>query len=650
MNRWLRSKGLGGIAFLVIAALVAGGLGWVTRVVLHLEQAQREARAQEEQYTRLRLAMWRLDSRVLPVLAREDSRPYNHFSALYAPSLALTLTATPQQPQPAWTACAPGTVLEPSPLLRVDLPDWVLLHFQSDAQSVWSSPQVLTDGLARQLAASNDQVPLENCTSERKQLLGELRQTLSFPLLVAEVRKRANVPPLNAPTLPESSPQVADNGKDWKPQQQDLPSTGQQSADQPQGQLANLQALNRMEYQKRGSIRDQTFNDVQSSKSPIVDPSALGNTDRNGADWLDKKNYKQEPTVVRVGAMVPLWLSCGGQERLIAARLVRVGQKEICQGIVLDWSLLQGLLVAEVSDLFPQARVLPVHDAQPPHPERTMTALPVELDPGPAPAVAAETWTPLRIGLALAWAAAGIALLAVGLGGWSLLDLSERRIRFVSAVTHELRTPLTTLRLYLDMLTGGMIQDEQQKADYLHTLNAETDRLNRLVGNVLDFSRLENQKPLLVKSAIAVADLLEQVRLTWQGRCQDAGKELVVDNEAGEVTVETDVDLVQQVLGNLVDNAIKYSKAADDCRIWLRARAAGDRWQLEVQDHGPGVPPAEQRSIFRPFRRGRGVEATAGGVGLGLALARRWSRLLGGRLFLAPHQAGGACFRLDLPR
>src|SRR5204863_3259237 len=115
---------------------------------------------------------------------------------------------------------------------------------------------------------------------------------------------------------------------------------------------------------------------------------------------------------------------------------------------------------------------------------------PVQLVPATAPAPVDPGWTLLRIGLALAWTAALVALLAVGLGGWSLLDLSERRIRFVSAVTHELRTPLTTLRLYLDMLTGGLVTEPKQREEYLHTLHQETERLNRLVGNVLDFSRL----------------------------------------------------------------------------------------------------------------------------------------------------------------
>jgi signal transduction histidine kinase len=295
----------------------------------------------------------------------------------------------------------------------------------------------------------------------------------------------------------------------------------------------------------------------------------------------------------------------------------------------------------------------PILDGVAPNPERSLTALPVELDPGPPetlPVVASGT--SLRLGLALAWAAALVALLAVGLGGWSLIDLSERRIRFVSAVTHELRTPMTTLRLYLDMLTGGLVKEEKQKDEYLHTLNAETDRLNRLIGNVLDYSRLENQRPKLNRARADLGELLEQVRSTWQGRCQDAGKELLVENEAGPGAVlETDVGFVQQILGNLIDNACKYSREAADRRVWVRARRAGERrLVLEVEDRGPGVPARDCRSIFRPFRRGRDADVTAGGVGLGLALAQRWARLLGGRLSLRGGSEGvGACFRLELP-
>jgi signal transduction histidine kinase len=395
------------------------------------------------------------------------------------------------------------------------------------------------------------------------------------------------------------------------------------------------------------------------------DPDAAQiNMSRNGADWLfrnsvdnARKGARHNVQVdVELSAMVPLWLTAvDGQERLVLARVVKVGDREACQGILLNDGRLRELLAGEVNDLFPGAEILPVHDDLPPaeRASRRMTTLPFQLDPGPAALrTPAAGWTPLRIGLTLAWAAALVALSAVGLGGWSLLDLSERRIGFVSAVTHELRTPLTTLRLYLDMLTGGLVKGEQQREEYLHTLRAETERLNRLVGNVLDYSRLENRGPRLARTTVRLTDLLEQVRETWQGRCQDAGKELVLENalDAGALLC-TDVELVQQVLCNLLDNACKYSRGAADGHVWLRARREGEaRVVLEVEDRGPGVPARERRAIFRPFRRGRSAEVTAGGVGLGLALARRWASVLGGSLCLRCGAEGaGACFQFVLP-
>jgi signal transduction histidine kinase len=350
--------------------------------------------------------------------------------------------------------------------------------------------------------------------------------------------------------------------------------------------------------------------------------------------------------------LVGLWLPTRKGERLVALRLVRIEAKEICQGIVLDGPQLLELLAGEVQDLLPDARVVPVHPGRAALPDHAMTALPLQLDTTavhlPSPPLG---WTPLRFGLCLAWTAALVALLAVGLGGWSLIGLSQRRIRFVSAVTHELRTPLTTLRLYLDMLLSGMVREDSQRAEYLQTLHEETERLNRLVGNVLDFARLENDRgPQPALAPVSVGAVLDATRQAWQARCDGAAKELVVDMSAANARLVTDAALLQQVLGNLIDNACKYSREAADRRVWLRARAESGRVVFEVEDRGPGVPVRERRAIFRAFRRGRAADVTAGGVGLGLALARQWAALLGGRLTLctgAP--TGGACFRVELP-
>ena len=222
--------------------------------------------------------------------------------------------------------------------------------------------------------------------------------------------------------------------------------------------------------------------------------------------------------------MRPVWLpSAERPEYLLMVRGAKAGGKPVFQGFVIDWPMLQTMLRDEVADLFPDSRLVPLPPGEPPHPDRAMTALPVEFDPvmdelpDHAPPVDPVTlepagWTPLRIGLTFAWAAVLVALIAVGLGGWSLLDLSERRIRFVSAVTHELRTPLTTLRLYLDLLSSGMVSDEKQKTEYLTTLNAEADRLHRLIGNVLDFARLEKSRPAVEKRPTDVADSARPAR------------------------------------------------------------------------------------------------------------------------------------------
>ena len=181
---------------------------------------------------------------------------------------------------------------------------------------------------------------------------------------------------------------------------------------------------------------------------------------------------------------------------------------------------------------------------------------------------------------------------AVWLGGWSLIDLSERRIRFVSAVTHELRTPLTSLRLYLDMLTTGMVKDEEQKQQYLTTLSHESNRLNQLIENVLDFAKLEKRAGTAVIAPTPVAEVVESIRESWTERLAADGKELVIVSTAtpGQL-VKTDARVAQQVISNLIDNARKYSPGAADPRIWLWVKPAGRMHHLRSGRSRAGHPP-----------------------------------------------------------
>jgi signal transduction histidine kinase len=644
MTAWLRGKSGGMVGFAAISVLVAGGLGWATRAALQLEREQAAQQATAEHAERLRLAMWRLDSRIRAILAREDARPFNHYSAIFAPPVAIDTSCNPTPP---------GSVLEPSPLLEAELPPWMLLHFQTDERG-WESPQVPSPTLGRWLKARPGALSLTNVTSARRQLLADLSRDVPPASLIAHARKHAGEARQRDRVVLARQQVVVDGMNNTLQDARNIDTWG--------------------DFASRGGRQSKLFYEMRNNSQRVAKDVAMLNFSRNGEEWLQAGQAQQlaaNPTYfmaqappgghtrrlpfsaevnVSMSPLVGLWLpTTRGADRLVAMRFVRLEEKDACQGILLDGGQLAGLLAEEVRDLFPEAAVVPAGETSAESVAAMMTTLPLRLDPGEAPTPAEPGFTPLRIGLTLAWAAALLALGAVGLGGWSLLDLSERRIRFVSAVTHELRTPLTTLRLYLDMMLGGMVRDEGQRADYLRTLEAETDRLTRLVGNVLDFSRLESQRPRLTLTATSVAEVLGRAESDWRGRCANAGKALVVENDAGAAPLHTDAGLLGQILANLIDNACKYSREAADPHLWLRGRREGGLVVFEVEDRGPGVPAGERRVIFRPFRRGRASDATTGGVGLGLALAERWAGLLGGRLVLSSRQEVGACFRVELP-
>ena len=637
MSQWLRSKRGGALAFMVVAGLVSSGLGWLTATTLRLEREGQEGQARAQEFERLRLALWRLDSLLAPVLAREDSRPFQDYSAMFAPVALLKSDGAGMQP---------GSIFEPSPLLTEPLPDWMLLHFQVDAAGKWKSPQVLPDTLAKRMASSPSALGLVNRTPARGELLSSLSAQLPALELLALVQ--------------------AESGSLTRQNFALLANTNELNANQAYSQMSQQQAVNPAEFGRdllNRSMLQNPYNAINSAGQQGQSPKAANvfvetptiPQEQSKSSKAGSSNASAGRIVsVSLGSMTPFWNKCGNKsEQLLFMRTAKIENLEICQGVLLDWPQLAARLRQEVQDLFPDVTFHPVSDVQSPQFERTLATLPVLLDPGASSAAESQGgWSAVRFGLVLAWAAAVVALTAVALGGWSLLDLSERRFRFVSAVTHELRTPLTTLRLYLDMLAGGLIHEEKQKQEYLQTLNAEADRLNRLVGNVLDFSLLENQKPRLLLAQTGVRTMLEETVQSWKGRCQEAGMELMlVESEELARSVTTDARLVQQVLGNLIDNACKYCREASDRRILLRATScAGNRLALEVEDRGPGIPMLERRSIFRAFQRGKGTEVVTGGVGLGLALAQRWAKLLGGSLILNPSPSqSGACFRLEIP-
>jgi signal transduction histidine kinase len=601
-----RSRCVAMVVYLSIAALVAGGLAWATRQALELEHADT-----------IRLALWRLDSRIFPVLAREDSRPVAHYESLYPPVPALDRKGK-QIPL--------GAVLVPSPLLNAELPDWLALHFVIDAKNGWRSPQVPDDALAERLKATPAGISIINATPARRERLHELSAQMPVADWFGETQPEA-------PTQPAQT-QIADTA----------PAVRGRAA-KPNSAPAEQWLEN--ESQARGQQQTAVLKEgkyFEGNNAAIVN--------RMDADLLFKDSAAAKTftcsTATTIDDMKPQWRrGRNGADYLLYLRHVESDSPVFVQGVAFDWPKLREVLLDQIRDLLPDAKLTPPDDSI----DRgyAMNALPVVLVGGDAPMTVFPLNSPLRWGLVFAWGAALIALGVVALTGWSLLDLSERRFRFVTAVTHELRTPMTTLRLYLDMLTGGMVHEEKQRGEYLNTLHGEADRLHRLIGNVLDFARLERQQPIVNRRPLPVSELIETLRNEWEGHCKAAGKELTLDiGESLPSEIKTDPDLCRQLIGNLLDNACKYSAGATDPRVWLRAHSDNGHIVFEVEDKGPGVPSRESRSVFRAFRRGQAAMTTAGGVGLGLALADRWAKLLGGHLSLKSGN-GGACFQFVHP-
>lgn len=220
---------------------------------------------------------------------------------------------------------------------------------------------------------------------------------------------------------------------------------------------------------------------------------------------------------------------------------------------------------------------------------------------------------------------------------------------FVANVSHELKTPLTTIRLYADLLAQGRVREEAKRSAYLETIGQETQRLARLVGNVLDFSRLEQGKKKYEQAEFDIAAELRRLADTHAPRLAEAGLRLVAEGP-DRLTVASDRDAVEQIVLNLLDNACKYAAGGGEVTLTFSSKPAGGGACVTVADRGPGVPAEQRERIFEKFHRvDDRLTAEKGGAGLGLSIARQLARGLGGDLMCRDREGGGAEFVLTIP-
>lgn len=249
----------------------------------------------------------------------------------------------------------------------------------------------------------------------------------------------------------------------------------------------------------------------------------------------------------------------------------------------------------------------------------------------------------------------GSFVIAILLGGSLLLwqaHSNQRDARqktsFVSNVSHELKTPLTTIRMYAELLGENRITDRAKQQHYLQTIIRESQRLTRLVNNVLDFSRLEQGHKNFSRVEIDLAALVNRVLDGQLPRIEDAGLRLTRQIPGTKILLESDRDALEQIVLNLVDNAIKYAAQGKVLAVELQPQNGG--WRLRIMDNGPGIPAAHRRQVFDKFHRvDASLTTRQQGSGLGLSIARQLAEGLGGSLSLCPHHEGGACFELFLP-
>jgi signal transduction histidine kinase len=256
----------------------------------------------------------------------------------------------------------------------------------------------------------------------------------------------------------------------------------------------------------------------------------------------------------------------------------------------------------------------------------------------------------------LAWVA--VTLAAVLVAGFYLMyrfgagqmRLARQQQDFVSAVSHELKTPLTSIRMYGEMLKAGWADDAKRQTyyDYIHS---ESERLSRLIENVLQLARLTRNTQRFDLKSVTVAELVDLARSKVATQVERAGFSLVVRNETPEGTaVVVDVDCAVQIFINLVDNALKFSGGAAEKKVELAARRSSDGSVLvTVRDYGPGVPKTQLKRIFELFYRAENeLTRDTVGTGIGLALVRQLAAAMGARVD-ARNCEPGAEFRIEFP-
>ncbi|HEU4614891.1 MAG TPA: HAMP domain-containing sensor histidine kinase [Kofleriaceae bacterium] len=584
------------------------------------------------------------------LIAREVRRPYFHYQNLmHDPKASL------------------GVSVSPSPLAHGPDDELVLGYFQIDAQGRATTPTINDD-----FPDLSEPDNLADNRAFRDQVVRDLVRELAppaAPALVADSRPVAVADAVPA-TRPRSHPRPEPAASSPPPS-----ATPQGPAQQAQviqldpdvyvqNSNSNMVYWRQLENNAQPTPKEHAAPVIEqpaSTEKPVTPKLPEPVTPKPVArDQAPRKTVEPTPPVtITISPLEWHTLAFAGGPALVAVRNVQTPDGSFAQGFVVDRSALTTALAAKagemVAELRPQADDEPAAAA---HADSALARHSFDVAPGWRLTVEPNPMTLARAATSAADIArtflvrfSVVGAIALVVAGFVLLlvlraeQLARERSQFAAAAAHELRTPLAGLQLYGDMLADGL-GDPGKVRDYARRMSEEASRLGRVVSNVLGFSQLERGN-LSVDAqvgslGVALAELAERA----EPALDRAGAALELD-VSPDLRARFDRDALARIVGNLLDNAEKYARGAEDRTIRLAAREHGETVEVTVADKGPGV--ADRAALFRAFARGVSADGPAG-LGLGLALSRSLARAMGGDLAYRSGEGEGATFVLELPR
>ena len=230
------------------------------------------------------------------------------------------------------------------------------------------------------------------------------------------------------------------------------------------------------------------------------------------------------------------------------------------------------------------------------------------------------------------------------------IELAQQQQDFVSAVSHELKTPLTSIRMYGEMLREGWA-DESRKKSYYDFIFFESERLSRLINNVLQLARMTRRDDKAELSEISVAVIIGDISPRLESQLVQAGflLQLECDDDCRKSVIKIDSDWFTQVMINLIDNAIKFSANAEQKIVKLSCQRQQGRLLFSVRDYGPGIARDQMKKIFKLFYRSENeLTRETVGTGIGLALVQQLVSAMQGQIDVLNREPGVE-FQISFP-